>query len=258
MDNEKTVKLEFPKHHPGPPAVTIMDKTYGERHFILEGERYVEKTLPPLVPVRCHVDRAYTMHDADSFIAAVNQYGDREKGVVFFDDSGLVMFFDQSSRKERIALPFIPSLEFKSILGDGPGKDFSQKAFLKIIETFPECFSDSAILMANVQRFEASTAIEFKSDIDPANIVYTFQEKSGIQTGKFPKKLPVRLPYFEGSKDRMTIECDFELVTPKNAEEKPRFKVIDPRHERTKRDAIQKQVETIRASLKDWLFLFGK
>lgn len=258
MDEKKRFELSF-----GPTAIpketfTIVDKVYGERYYVRKGEDYIEVTKPPVVPVRVHEDRSYIMNDSASFIDAVKKYGDKSAGIVFYDKSAITMFFSEDSRKESIRLPLALSLEFRSFLG-GKEKTFDQKGFLKTLETFPECVENVAVLIPMIEKVQLSTSIEFESNADPNNVTFIYQEKSGgNQTGRLPKKLTLTLPYFEGSENTVEIDADLEVTMPKEEGSKPLFKLVNIKHERTEREAIKSEINSLSENLYGWLFVNGK
>jgi hypothetical protein len=244
---------------------TIQDKAYGERNFVRDGETYREVTKDPVVPVRTHSDRSYVMHDPASFISAVSKYGDKSKGIIFYngahgqDGTLVTMFFEEDSRKESIKLPLAWSLEFKSFL-NGKEKAFDQKGFLKLLDTFPECVSSAvATLRPAVEKIELSTAIDFVSNLDTDNLTFIYQEKTGgNQTARLPKKLAIELPFYEGSSNKVTIIADLDVTMPKEEGAKPQFKLSNVKHERTERDALKSEIASLSAALAGWLFVNGK
>lgn len=236
----------------------IQDNVYGNRYFVRDGDTYKEVTKDPVNPIRIHADRKYVMFDSASFIKAVGAYGDKTKGIIFYEKSQITMFFSEDSRKESITLPLSPSLEFISFL-DGKEKSFNQKDFFKLLETFPECVKDAATLLPMVEKVQLSTNIEFESNIDRENITFIYQEKTGgNQTGRLPKKLILEMPYFERSENKIKIEADFEVSMPRQEGAKPEFNLINVKHQRTERDALDMEITSLAAKLEGWLFVNGK
>jgi len=265
---EDTQEVRLTVGKPIIPAdqLIINDKVYGERHFLREGAGYKEYTKDPIVPIRIHVDRKYVMHDSASFIEAVKMYGESEKGVIFYEltatqnnTAGTVtMFFEHGNRKESVTLPLLRSLEFRAFL-NGKEKAFSQKEFLKLLETFPECVGYAPLLRPMVEKVQLSTKIEFEANLDPNNITFIYQEKSGgNQTGTLPRKITLSLPYFEGSTNKVTIEADLEVTMPKQENAKPEFRLVNIKHERTEREALTAEIATLHVALTGWLFVNGK
>lgn len=249
-----TGKVEKPEDY-----IKIDDKEYGERHFIREGEGYEEVTKPALNPVRVHADRNYQASEAGSFVKYVLGYGDREKGIIFFNDKGLTMFFNESSRVESVRLPLLSSLELRTFLGDmGNGRRFDQKAIVKAIETFPDVIDGGAIIRTYLEKLKLDTTIEFESDIDTRNHTFVYKEKTGSQTAEIPKQLRLYVPYFEGSANRVEVTVDLDIQRPKSADEKVSFSLTDPKAERTKRDALKLEIDTIQKALVGWMFVQGE
>jgi len=246
------VEEGFPKDH-----ISFKEAGYGERHFVRKGEAYDEVTKPLQEPVRVHRDRCYAVNDSDSFVRYIGVYGDEGKGIIFCGNNQLVMFFNEASRAERVVLPFQPSLELKSFLGDGPKKTFTQKAFAKVLETFPDAVEGQKLLLPCVERLKIETQVEFESSIDETDHVFFYREKDGTQTARIPKQITLGIPFFERSKNTVLITADLEITRPKSADEKPVFILTNPRHERTHREAIEAEVEGIRNELKNWMFVWG-
>jgi hypothetical protein len=236
---------------------SINDKVYGERHFIREGDRYKEVTLPPLIPVRTLKDRSYTVTDSASFVSYVKRYGNPDEGIIFFNSTGVVMFFDEKNRVEKVSLPFAKSLELIAFLGNDNGKEFDQKRLAKTIETFPEVVADSDILLPCLTLLQMSKQVDFESNIDPHNHTFIYKDKSGDQTTRLPKQIVLNLPYFEGSVNKVNVLADFEVEMPTSAGAKPVFRLHNPRAERTEREAVEKEIETIKAELPGWMFVQG-
>lgn len=236
----------------------LPDKERGERYFVKDGHGYKEVTLASTAPVRPHENRIYTFTDTKSFISYVMQYGDFMEGIIFFNEKGVKMYFDEISRVEQVSLPFEKSLELRTFLGSGGSKAFTQKAFLKALEMFPKCVTDAASLIPNIERLQISSIVEFESNIDPHNLTFMYQDKAGKQTGTLPKRLELRLPYFEGSENNMIIVADIEIEKPKSETEKPIFTLTDPMAERTERDAVNAEVATISKALPTWMFIRHK
>ena len=265
-DERKEIKLVGDQPIPA-DILVYKDPVYGERVFTRDGFKYTEQTKEPLQPIRTHADRTYVMHDSTSFIAAVIKYGDDKKGIIFYElafsqaeKSGAVtMFFDEDSRKERINLPLTRSLEFRNFL-NGPEKTFNQKAFLKLIDTFPECISGGVgTLRPMIEKIQLSTEIEFESNLDSDNLTFIYKEKTGgNQTGTLPKKLALSLPFFEGSENKISIEADLEVTMPKEEGAKPTFKLVNVKHERTEREALTAEINSLQTKLTGWQFVNGK
>lgn len=252
-----SVKVEveegFPKDH-----ISFKEAGYGERHFVRKGEGYEEVTKPLQEPVRVHKDRSYTVNDSDSFIGYVEEYGDKEKGIIFCGKDNIVMFFDEASRAEKVVLPFQPSLEIRSFLGDIAGsKRFTQKDFAKVLETFPDAVEGQKLLLPCVERLKIETQVEFESSLDERDHMFMYREKDGTQTARIPKQITLVMPFFERSKNKVTILADLDITRPRSADEKPVFTLTNPRHERTHREAIEAEVDGIRDALKGWMFIWG-
>ena len=246
--------------------IVYKDSVYGERVFVRNGDKYTEETKKKLQPIRIHSDRKYVMTDSVSFTAAVKKYGDATKGIIFYvgnhgqNNTRVTMFFDEDSREESIQLPLTSSLEFRAFL-NGKEKTFSQKDFLKLVDTFPESIVvDGAVpyFRHMVEKLQISTKIDFESNVDPANLTFIYQARSGgDQTGKLPKKIKLSLPFYEGSTNKVDIDVDLEITTPKNQDEKPAFKLVNIKHERTERDALKAEIATLEQALDGWLFVNG-
>lgn len=236
---------------------SIDDKVYGERHFTREGDRYKEVTLPPLVPVRTLKDRSYTVRDSASFVEYVKRYGDATNGIIFFNSAGVLMFFDEKNRVEKVNLPFAQSLELSAFLGKGPGKEFDQKRLVKTIETFPEVVGDSDMLLPCLTLLQMSKQVDFESNIDPDNHTFIYKDKAGDQTTRLPKQIRLWLPFFEGSQNKMFVLVDFEVEMPTSEGARPVFRLLNPRAERTERDAVEMEIETIQKELPGWMFVQG-
>lgn len=258
---EKTLKkasLQFegemgvPKDH-----ISFKDGEHGERHFVRKGEGYEEVTKPLPEPVRIHRDRVYRLNDTESFIKYVGKYGNPKKGIIFCGENDLNMFFDEVSRAEKIHLPFSQSLEVMTFLGKTGTKEFTQKEFVKALETFPDVVEGGNILLPNVERLKIETEVNFESNIDQRDHVFMYKERDGSQTARIPKQIVLTLPFFERSSNQTLITADLEIERPRSENEKPKFTLVNPRHERTLREAFNAEVVLIKAALKDWTFVCG-
>jgi hypothetical protein len=128
---------------------------------------------------------------------------------------------------------------------------------VKAFEMFPEACAESMQIIAMAERLKLQTVTDFESSIDPDDHVFMYQEKTGMQTARLPKKIKLLVPYFE-SGEKVSIEVDVEIVKPKSAEDKPVFVLKDMKAARTKRDALKAEIEKIRTSLADWMFIQGE
>lgn len=248
-----TGKAEKPEDY-----ICVIDVEYGERHFVRDGAGYKEVTKPSKKPVRTHSDRSYVVSEAESFISYIERYGNPDDGIIFFNDAGLTMFFEENSRVESVRLPLKPSLELRVFLGDNAtGKAFWQKDLVKAFEMFPEV-ADVKTILPYVEKLKLDINTEIESDVDPRNHVFVFKEKQGNQTANIPKQINFRMPYFEGSKVNLDILVDFEIRRPMQPPDKVTFVLGNPKAERTKRDAIKAEIEQIQAALGGWMFVQGE
>ena len=265
--NTQEVQLTVGKPVIPDDHITFIDKAYGERHFLRNESGYEEVTNPLVNPVRVHADRKYTMSDSAAFVAAINKSGGvPADGIIFYqgnygqNNTVVTMFFDQNTRQEFIKLPLKNSLELRQFLGKGDEKTFDQKAFLKLIDTFPECLSvDSLPLFrAMVEKLQLSTTIDFESNADKDNLTFIYKEKTGgDQTGRIPKTLELYLPFYEGSDNRIAINVDLEVTTPREEGKKPELKLVNVKHERTEREALKREIASLQESLEGWTFVNG-
>ncbi|GEM_PF-3963598 len=237
--------------------ITFEDKEYGQRYFIRDGQSYKEVTLPRVKPVYPHSTRRYHLMDTQSFIAAVRRYGNPETGIIFYNEHGITMFFDERSRAEKITLDFKPSLELLTFIPEGE-KVFTQKKFLKALESFPDGVENAMFVIAEIKKFRMEQIINFESEIEDGYHTFIYKEKEGRQTGKLPKHLTLRIPFFRESTIVREILCDLEIQKPKSADDKLQFTLIDPRFEYTKRDALRAEIEMIKSELNDWFFVYGE
>ncbi len=237
--------------------LSFNEEGYGERHFVREGNKYEEVTNPSLEPVLVHLLRNYNVNDSRAFIKCVSKYGVADKGIIFYTDKALTMFFDAPSRSESVVLKLSPSLELTTFLGDDGEKSFYQKDFVTALETFPECLSDIESLIPSFEKLKMDTQIDFESNVDDRDLVFIYKEKTGSQTGRIPKEIELTLPFFEGSEKSINVKVTLEVKLPKSQEEKVLFTIKDPRYKRTKRDALEAETTAISGSLKDWTFIHG-
>lgn len=242
----------FPKDH-----ISFKDGVHGDRHFVRESEGYKEVTKPLPEPVRIHKDRSYLLTDTESFIKYVEKYGDPKKGIIFCGNNELTMFFDEGSRGEKIHLPFKQSLEVTTYLGTAGKKDFTQKDFVKALETFPDVVEGGNFLLPNIEWLKIDTEVNFESNIDQRDHVFIYKEKEGSQTARIPRQIILSLPFFERSKHKTVITADLDIERPRSADDKPKFTLVNHRHERTVREAFEAEVEAIRTALKNWTFIWG-
>ncbi|RJP48754.1 MAG: hypothetical protein C4586_08545 [Anaerolineaceae bacterium] len=268
--NTQEVQLTVGKTALPDDHISFKDTTTNqERHFLRGGVGYTEVTKDPITPIRRHNDRLYTANDSEAFVNAINKCGAKpEEGVIFYvgeygrNNTKITMFFDEKTRQERIALPLAISLEMKAIFLNRRGEpgigEFDQKSLLKLFDTYPECFQNSGLLRGNIALIKMDRELKFESDLDPDNTTLMFADKNGAQISNLPKKLTLTLPFYEGSENKIRIEADFEVEMPKSQDEKPVFKIINVKHERTERDALAQEIATLKTKLPGWVFLNGK
>lgn len=248
--------------------LTYKDPVYGERIFIRKGVEYIEQTKSPLQPIRKHADRNYTMNDSASFVSVIKKCVEHAaKGIIFYQEDGITAFLNEDDREEKIALPLKKSLEMQQFfsgsntVGEGV---FNQKSFLKLLDTFPECVSADGttvqIMRALVEKMALAVEISFESNLDPENLEFLYKEKAGggNQSGKLPKKITLTMPYYEGSKNKTVIHVDLDIVMPKAEGDKPKITITDVKHARTKRDALEAEIASLKTELTGWLFVNGR
>lgn len=262
--DQKEIKLLMSDQTVPVDYILYDDPIYGKRIFVRQGTGYKEETKPTPEPVRIHADRAYTMNDASSFVAAVQKYGDPMSGIIFYDEIGVTMFFDEDSRTEKVSLPLTASHQLGAFFkadedGVGVRGTFTQKEFLKLLDTYPECISNISTLRPMVEKVQLSTTIDFEANLDPNELTFIYQEKSGgNQTGKLPKKLMLTLPYFEGSMNTVTIAVDLEITKPYSDTEKPIFTLTNINYQRILREALVMEIVELQKLLpEDWIFVHG-
>lgn len=245
---------EIPKDH-----LVFKDEDYGERHFLRDGHGYKEVTNDPIEPVYVRTARGYTMNDAASFTTYVNKYGNSTTGIVFYNNTCVTMFFDERKRNEFVYLPLNKSTEAVCFFGEElRSKDSTQKEFVELLALFSECVDGYEKILPLVERIKVDTTIEFESSVDPRNIKLMYVEKAGNQTAEIPKEIKLIFPYFEGSKNKIEVMAKFEIKAPKEAGAMPVFSLSDPRYERTKRNALNAEMESLKKELPKWMFVNGE
>jgi len=255
--DDKTLKIGVITEKPA-DYLSIDDLLYGQRHFVRDGQTYKEVTKEPASPVRTLKDRNYSLYDTDSFTRYVEQYGNADTGIIFYTSSGLTMFLDEKNRVEQVTHHLTLSLEMRTFLSEsGVRKEFSQKDLLKAIETFPEVVGDIDDLLPRLKLLQMSKVVDFESDIDPHNHTFIYKEKAGDQTTKLPKSIILTLPYFEGSENILEIAVDFEVEMPTSENAKPVFTLSNAKADRTKKEALEREIETIKERLSGWNFMQG-
>ena len=245
------------------------DPVYGERIFTRKGAEYVEQTKGPLQPIRKHSERKYAMSDSASFVAVLKKCAqDSAKGLIFYQEDRITAFLEEDNRDESVSLPLKKSLEMQQFFSGGlnePGVGvFNQKSFLKLLDTFPECVTAEGttvhVMRALIEKMALAVEISFESNLDPDNLEFLYKEKAGggSQSGKLPKKITLSLPYYEGSKNKTVIHVDLDIVMPKAEGDKPKITITDVKHARTKRDALEAEIASLKTELTGWLFVNGQ
>jgi len=235
----------------------IEDPVYGKRFFVRNGTTYQEVTKPTPTPIYIHKNREHKLADTQSMVSFINRYMDATSGIILFDDSSIKAYFDANNRVEFVQYSFVPSLELKAFCGDGPGAVFSQKNLVKAIETFPDVIAEGRTLLPYIELLQVQTIKDFESNVDPLNHTFIYQERrGGNQTATLPKRITFRGPYFEGSKLTTEFLLDMEIEIPKSENEKATFKLINPTHIRTRRDALIREIEEFRKGIADnWMVI---
>ena len=255
---KKEIKLDVSTEEAQPKDFfEVEDEVYGKRLFVRNGGTYVEVTKDRIVPIRTERARTYKVADLASFIAYVLKYGKPEKGIIFYTHEAITMFFDESSREEQVSIHLSKSLELQALLGKEGLRIFPQKDLIKTFDMYSDMIAEYLKLMPVITSVKADLAIVFEADADPDNYRCLYQEKAGKQTAEIPKKLTLSIPYFEGSQQNTEIVADFEVIVPKNADEKLAFKLSDPRAQRTAKEALQAEIDGLKTELKDWMFIYG-
>lgn len=260
-DDKKKVELSTKPEGLPEDMIQFTEEGFPQRTFLRRGDQYSEVTSKAVQRVMRNSDREYHMYTPDAFVTCISKYGNATEGVIFYsqEQEGLVMYFNEAKRQEFVKINFVKSLEVTALLGQhGLGKDFVQKDFVDTVETFADCIQGGPELLALATHVKMDSTVNFESNIDPRNHVFMYSDKKGEQTARFPKKLALTIPFFEGSKIKTEVVVNLEIQMPKSADEYVVFTLSDPKGSRTAREAFQTEVDDLKKALKNWLFLAGR
>lgn len=238
---------------------TIDDILYGERHFIRNGENYKEVTKEPKSPVLIHKERDYEVKGTDSFIEYVEEYGVATDGIIFYTDSGVKMYFDESARTDKVSVAFRKSMELVALLdGKQEGKSFTQKEFVEVLETYPEVLGeDNELLIANLGNIKITKDTNVESNIEPGKIKFMYEEIRGTQSTTIPDRFKLTMPFLENG-ELMDIDVKLEVEVPNANNERLQFKLTCPKFTRYTLEAVEKEIAKIKEKLTGWHFIYAE
>ncbi len=235
-----------------PAYITFKDEDQEcDRHFVRKDKYgYTEVTSGTTEPPVTHEIRKHKMADTPSFLAAVKKYMQEGMAIIFLNEDEAIAYFDSDNREEHIRRPLHLSLEYKTLFGPNGGKTFNQKQFLTALEINEHILGTAySTLPAKVMTIKISKDVHIVSDLDPANIEFTFKAKEGTQSDKFDRFLELEIPIFEGSENVVMVRGELEVIPPSGEGEGFSFSLTNHAHARTIKDAVSSEADDIKEGL---------
>ncbi|MCK5236921.1 MAG: DUF2303 family protein [Deltaproteobacteria bacterium] len=197
-------------------------------------------------PPSKHFGRNHSIIDTEGLAAYMNTFMSDVEAITFINSQGIKAYHNAMNREESAERRFRRSLEYKALLGKDGVETFGQKALLTILETYPEVLNvegQDPMLTEKVRIICVQKDITLESNLDPDNLSFIYKEKQGEQSGKMPRKIQLEMPIFEGSPHKYIIDIEVELETDNGNIE---FTLINHRHERDIKLAVQDELETLK------------
>ena len=192
----------------GGPQRPVDDPHSGLYAVVPKG--YVLQSLEEYLPRPLRIEQSVDLHDADSFIGYVNEFGKEGVSLIFFDGESeqFVAILDYHEKPETpnwcdhvATFKVQRSVEFKTWM-DFNRKQMAQVDFARFLEeNLPDIVEpQSASLLDVALTFEAKKAVEFSSGVrlQTGQIQFTYDEvvRGTAQKGtiEIPEKFVLGIP----------------------------------------------------------------
>lgn len=205
----------------------------------------------------------HEVYSTDSFIRLVKEKSTKPNCVIAYNDDKIIAVLNDKvvdRDQDRVVYAFRKSLqydEWKEVLNRGAV--FDQKTLIKFLQRREmNEIDDMEMFLAMLQNFKYVTNIEADfSRADDQN--YTFAIKVGEQEGsiKIPQVIYLNLEIFNESGYIQQIEIEVEVYKPKEAGEKPGFKLTCPKLQRYLKAAVDHEIDQLKDGLKSYLIVTG-
>lgn len=225
----------------------------------------VRETLPPIDEyIRPSDYRRHHINDTDSFITYAKRYGDKEKSLVFYDESGAVIILDEQQERgerERALMRFDLSAEWKA-WSAMLNNVVSHKTLLKHLLLNSHTLATPEIL-ESVRKVRTSATVDTDSTIqeDAKSLGVIIKTAAGEDLAKFPRQIDLHLPVLQQDIDHesswvdLTLRLNIELPDDPRQNVSFTFTCAEWQSTRTKR--ITSEGSRIQAELDGFTCIHG-
>lgn len=206
-------------------------------------------------------NHAFVTTSTNSFLSLINRKGSPAATIITYTDEAMFAILDDRVIEREQDL-VTHKFEFDKVFGEWLPvfkNKMPQKELMKFLQTRPieEMQAVEPLLMA-ASHLVVATEIsgEYKHD-DAQNITVAFKSRDKEGTARLPKQLLLVTRVLNESDYYQPVEIEVEIVLPKNADEKPYFLLTCPKLTRYWREAVQHEIDQIKAMLPEHLILAG-
>lgn len=227
-----------------PAHISFNDEAEGQvRNFMRDGGTYEEVTVARATPPVQHHPVNVDLDTTESLIKYVDDHMDKDKALIVFNSVEVVAFRNHVNREEKAAHSFGMSLEYKTLLGVGGSKDFSQKQlFTALSAILQDVTITPPEMLANISLIKVSKDVSFEGDIDPDSIKARFTNAGGEQVTDIPRFFTANIPIFDGSDYMEVVRVDIDVDTDGS---RIQFTLTNHRHDQTIQNVVDYEGEQL-------------
>jgi hypothetical protein len=231
-----------------------------ERKVIVE----VKETLRPHDEWLPSADyAAHRLNTTDSLITFAEKYGDKDKSLIFFAESGCALVVDERVGKgsREVVTLSLPTSKDWNDWGAMLNKPLEHRDLLKFLLSHESNLADPGVLMA-MSSVKATSTVNYESDIrdEGKSVGVFFKTSAGDELKKFPKEFGIVLPVLEadeGRDDDAAARIRLDIQLPDGPQEKPKFSLYCSEWRATHKRRIEAEGQKLREALDGWTVVHG-
>jgi hypothetical protein len=226
----------------------------------------VEQVLPPADEWEPPVAyRQHTIEDADSLIAFATKYSDKNRGLILYNDQGVVLSLDEMKergRREVATLRFAYSNEWQAWQKVLTAAPMDHKTLLTHLLLNQHTLQDITIL-ESMRTVKATFTANIDSDLQMNNetVGVMFKATAGNELIRFPREFVVRLPVLDLDVEHenawVQVPVRVEVHMPNEVQQPVRFQLLAPTLNGVRRTRINGEIRVIQEGLPEWCIVRG-
>lgn len=210
--------------------------------------------------------RAHTIEDAESLVAYATRYGSKDKSLVVFNDTRVVLSLDEQvarGEREKATLSFAYSADWNTWAAMLAGKKVAHRDLLTFLILQQHNMDDPALL-DSMRSIKATAQVKLDSDVrlEKEEVGVVFTATAGDDLVKFPRAFTVRVPVLDKDVDQQAsweeLPVRVEVTLPTEPKQPVYFQLLAPTLGAVRRARITEEVQTIRDGLPGWIVVRGE